>query len=111
MNPFENTLFWVNSDIENTKYAIQISIERGKPHYELDDYLEDLFEIQKYLSARCVGNKNKYMEMSEREAVEDCEREIFDVVTTLIDAYGRFAGKESLEKATNELVSNGYFTE
>lgn len=31
MNPFENTLFWVNSDIENTKYAIQISIERVNP--------------------------------------------------------------------------------
>lgn len=56
MNAFENILFWVHSDIEQTKNAIQISISKGQTHYELDDYLEELLEIQEFLNQGIISH-------------------------------------------------------
>ena len=59
MNAFENILFWVHSDIEQTKNAIQISISKGQTHYELDDYLEDLLEIQEFLNQGIISHNER----------------------------------------------------
>ena len=53
--------------------------------------------------------ENKYNKMSESEAMSECQSEIFWLVSDLMDAHGRWSGKEVLEKVLDEFIENGYF--
>lgn len=54
-------------------------------------------------------NENKYKNMNEYDAIYECESEIFDLISDLMDAHGREAGKETINRVFNSFFENGYF--
>jgi len=52
---------------------------------------------------------NKFKEMTEREAIEQCEHEIYALAFDLMNAHGNYAGKVALTSILDSLEENGYF--